>query len=331
MLLKLIDRKTGTTLRRWAPAHFPETILIGSLYCLTMVAIAEEPSGEPSDGQHEKSALENEGVTEEKKPTVKFAEPPYLPGDIFQDTLRSGGTGPEMVVIPAGSYRMGCLSHFRQCGINERPIRDVNIGRQIAVARFEATFDEYDRFTESKGFVPDQTWGRGLRPVIHVAWEDAKSYTRWLTRETDARYRLPTEAEWEYAARAGSEHAYSWGDEIGENRANCLGCGSNWGGRRTAPVGSFPPNAYGLHDMHGNVMEWVEDCWNANYRQAPRDGSAYVEADCRTRVLRGGSWDDKPWFLRSALRFRFETSQISNRFIGFRVVRELSDWETLER
>ena len=298
-------------------------------YLATVVA-TEDSASEPSEQPTQDADLE-EIETEGQELATKFGRPPYVPSDVFQDTLRSGGNGPQMVVIPAGSFRMGCLSHFRQCGIDERPIREVRIGRQIAVAKFETTFDEFDRFTAPRGLVPDQTWGRGLRPVIHVAWEDAKRYAKWLSRETGARYRLLTEGEWEFAARGGSEEKYSWGNEIGEGLANCLGCGTEWDGQRTSPVGSFPPNAFGLYDMHGNVMEWVEDCWSSHYRQAPRDGSALVQKDCKTRVLRGGSWDDKPWFLRSALRFRFETSEISNRFIGIRVARELSDWETLER
>ena len=261
----------------------------------------------------------------------EYAKPPFVPGDVFRDELATGGFGPDMVVLPKGSFRMGCMSHFHHCGINERPIRDVRIGQLIAMARFETTFDQYDRFTAPRGLVPDQTWGRGNRPVIHVPWSGAQDYSRWLSKQTGARYRLPSEAEWEFAARAGSTTKFFWGDDIGENRSACLQCGSQWDGRRTAPVGSFLPNAFGLHDMHGNVTEWVEDCWVSDYRQAPTDGSPFLEEGCGSRVLRGGSWDDKPWFVRSAMRYSFRTAEISNRFIGFRVVRDLSEWETLDR
>ena len=135
-------------------------------------------------------------------------------------------------------------------------------------------------------------------------------YAAWLSAETGKNYRLPTEAEWEYAARAGSTTNYSWGNDIGRNRAVCDGCGSRWDTEQTAPVGSFAANAWGLHDMHGNVWEWVEDCWHENYQYAPSDGSAWtVGGDCSRRVFRGGSWSDVPAFLRSAYRYRYPRSR----------------------
>ena len=149
-------------------------------------------------------------------------------------------------------------------------------------------------------------WGRGRRPVIFVSWEDAVAYTKWLSEQTGERYRLPSEAEWEYAARSGTKKKkYSWGNEIGHNRANCDGCGSQWDNRKTAPVGSFGPNIWGLHDMHGNVKEWVQDCWNGSYQGAPTDGSAWESGDCSQRVLRGGAWNYNPGILRSAYRRKF--------------------------
>ena len=134
---------------------------------------------------------------------------------------------------------------------------------------------------------------------------------------------MPTEAEWEYAARAGTETAYSWGNEIGRNRANCRGCGSQWDGGQTAPVGSFDPNSWGLHDMHGNVLEWVQDCWNTTYQGVPADGSAWESGDCSQRVLRGGAWNLFPRFLRSAYRLRHSTS-IRNHYGGFRGARTVT-------
>ena len=147
--------------------------------------------------------------------------------------------------------------------------------------------------------------GRGRRPVVGVSWEDAKGYVRWIREETGKEYRLLSEAEWEYVARAGTRTEYWWGDGIGRGRANCDGCGSRWDAKETAPVGSFGANAYGLHDVHGNVWEWVEDCLHVNYEGAPVDGSAWVSGgDCEQRVLRGGSWSNEPRYLRSAFRFR---------------------------
>ena len=147
-------------------------------------------------------------------------------------------------------------------------------------------------------------WGRGRRPVINVSWNDAQDYVEWLSAQTGHAYRLLSEAEWEYVARAGSSTTYSWGNDIGSNRANCHRIAGANGTRddQTAPVGSFAANAFGVHDMHGNVYEWVEDCWNASYAGAPTDGSAWRSGECERRVLRGGSWDYLPGFLRSALR-----------------------------
>ena len=136
-----------------------------------------------------------------------------------------------------------------------------------------------------------------------VSWADAREYVGWLSRETGERYRLLSESEWEYVSRAGTETRYHWGDEVGRNRANCRGCGSRWEGKQTSPVGSFSANAFGVHDVHGNVWEWVEDCEHRHYVGAPTDGSAWTSGgDCSRRVLRGGSWDRNPRNLRSADR-----------------------------
>ena len=165
----------------------------------------------------------------------------------------------------------------------------MTIPRAFAVSKYEVTFEDYDRFTYPNR-VDDNGWGRGARPVINVSWDDAQEYVGWLSGQTGQSYRLLSGSEWEYVARAGTSTAYSWGNAIGSNRANCVGCGSQWDGSQTAPAGSFSANAYGVHDMHGNVWEWVEDCWNGSYAGAPSDGSAWRSGDCSVRVLRGGSW-----------------------------------------
>ena len=146
----------------------------------------------------------------------------------------------------------------------------------------------------------DSGFGRGTKPVINVNWDDAQQYVAWFSKMTGQPYRLLTEAEWEYAARAGTTTAYSWGDEIGKGNANCNGCGSKWDNRETSPVGSFKPNAFGLYDMHGNVWQWVQDCYHDNYNGAPTDGSAWTSGDCSRRVLRGGAWGNFPRNLRAA-------------------------------
>ena len=258
----------------------------------------------------------------------RAAEPPSAapasrrPGDVLSDPLSSGGTGPEMVVIPAGSFRMGCVSGV-ECYDDEKPVHQVTIPQSFAVSKYEITFEDYDRFTMPTGRVDDRGWGRGRRPVITVSWQDARDYVRWLSEQTGAEYRLLSEAEWEYAARAGTGTAYSWGNEIGSGRANCNGCGSQWDDEQTAPVGSFSPNAFGLHDMHGNVWEWVEDCWNESYSGAPSNGGAWTSGNCSRRVLRGGSWSLRPRALRSASRFRLSTGYRYYNY-GFRVARTLT-------
>ncbi|MCY4283154.1 MAG: formylglycine-generating enzyme family protein, partial [Gammaproteobacteria bacterium] len=159
------------------------------------------------------------------------------------------------------------------------------------------------------------------QPVVCVSWNDAQAFIKWLSDETGGNYRLPTEAEWEYAARAGTTTKYSWGDDIGSNRANCDNddCGDSYD--YTAPVGSFPANPWGLHDMHGNVWEWVQDCWNDNYKGAPKDGSVWTSGDCSQRVIRGGSWFYDAWYLRSADRFRYDRAN-RNGTIGFRLAQD---------
>ena len=231
---------------------------------------------------------------------------------------------PEMVVVPAGSFRMGCVSG-QYCFDDELPVHEVRVA-SFALGRYEVLFEEYDRFVAATGRERprDRGWGRGGRPVIYVSWEDATAYAEWLSAETGQRYRLPSESEWEYAARAGTTTRYSWGPEVGQNRANCIGCGSRWDEEQTAPAGSFAANAWGLHDMHGNVREWVEDCWHASYARAPAEGSAWsLGGDCGLRVLRGGSWINSPSYVRSAFRFG---SDVGFRFgdVGFRLARTLT-------
>ena len=245
-------------------------------------------------------------------------------GDQFRDCAEC----PEMVVVPAGSYRMGSPSHEPGRTDNEGPVHRVTIAAPFAVGKYEVTFAEWDACEEAGGcgayWPEDKGWGRGRRPVIVVSWDDAKRYMQWLSRKTKKPYRLLSESEWEYAARAGAQTAYSWGDQIGRGRANCEGCGSQWDNRQTAPVGSFAENRWGLHDMHGNVWEWVEDCRNGSYAGAPRNGAAWLSGDCSMRVVRGGSWFSSPSFLRAAHRAAISTFGRNGSIVGFRVARTLA-------
>ena len=244
----------------------------------------------------------------------------WSPGQVFRDC----DDCPELVVVPAGSFRMGCVSG-QNCFDDELPVHEVRVP-SFALGRYEVLFEEYDRFVAATGRErPDDAgWGRGGRPVMNVPWEDATAYAEWLSAETGQQYRLPSESEWEYAARAGTTTQYSWGSDIGQNRANCGECGSRWDTEQTAPAGSFAANAWGLHDMHGNVHEWAEDCWHASYARAPADGSAWTRGgDCRRRVLRGGSWLDSPSFVRSASRVRLDVGDRVG-LVGFRLARTLT-------
>jgi formylglycine-generating enzyme required for sulfatase activity len=231
---------------------------------------------------------------------------------------------PEMIVIPAGEFTMGSPAAEKDRLAIEGPPHRVMIARPFAVSKFDVTFADWDACVAAAGCpqIGDAGFGRGTKPVINVTWNDAQQYVAWLSKITGQPYRLLTEAEWEYAARAGATTAYPWGDEAGEGNANCNGCGGAGNNRATSPVGSFKPNGFGLYDMAGNVGQWVQDCFHGDYNGTPTDGSAWTGGDCSHRVVRGGSWVDRPQFSRSARRLSFSTVfRISN--LGFRVGRTL--------
>jgi len=229
------------------------------------------------------------------------------PGATFKDC----DDCPEMVVVPAGSFTMGSPASEKKRDKDEGPRHRVTIPRSFAVGKFEVTFAEWHACVSAGGCTrkpSDRGWGRGRRPVIDVSWHDAKTYVKWLSGKTGKTYRLLSESEWEFAARAGTTTPFSTGRRITTAQANFDGNHTYDGSRKgryrkkTVKVGSFSANAFGLHDMHGNVWEWVEDCYNKTYRSAPTDGSPRTTGSCSHRVLRGGSWLDYPGFLRSAIR-----------------------------
>ena len=248
----------------------------------------------------------------------------FQPGQNFRDECPGC---PPLVVLPVGSFNMGSPPVEAGRSDDEGPVREVRIQRPIAIGTHEVTFEEWDA-CQQVGACPeaqDIGWGRGRRPVINVSWADAKRYTDWLSKETKARYRLPSEAEWEYAARAGSTGYYWWGDAMSVHRANCRGCnGSEPDRQRTVEVGSLSTaNPFRLVDVLGNVWEWVEDCWHRSYEGGPSDGSAWVEGgSCDRRMLRGGAYDYEPLSLRSANR-NWAHQSGRGPAVGFRVVREL--------
>ncbi len=290
------------------------------------------------------------------------------PGQRLTDPLASGGSGPELVVIPLGSFTMGSPKREPNRSDNEGPQIEVKFKRAFAMAATEATVGEFRRFVTASGYSPTSaqtrkstvydentgslsdrngiTWEddhAGNRaddnlPVIHVSWLDAQAYAQWLSRETGKRYRLPSESEFEYVLRAGSNTAYPWGDgDPAKAVANVTGSKDRSASKRNwvnafkgyddghwgpAPARSFEPNRFGLYDTIGNASEWVEDCWHDSYQRAPTDGSAWVNAGCNTRMLRGASWASAPDQVRSAFRLGASPNTVDAR-LGFRVVREL--------
>jgi formylglycine-generating enzyme required for sulfatase activity len=246
------------------------------------------------------------------RPLSLAEEQAVRPSDLFKECE----VCPEMVVVPAGEFTMGAPESEESSEHNERPQHKVTFAKPFAVSRFAVTFDEWDACVADggcKGYTPsDRGWGRGRRPVINLWWEDAKAYVTWLSVKTGKSYRLLSEAEREYVTRAGTSTPFWWGSSISSRQANYDGeltylhAEEEKGEfrRQTVPVDAFRPNPWGLYQVHGNVFEWVEDCWQKNYDSAPADGSASKVADCSDHVMRGGSWNFPPWQLRAAHRGR---------------------------
>jgi len=255
----------------------------------------------------------------QKNATADLLKQQLLSASTLKDRLVDGSFAPEVVVLEGGRFMRGDA----QGDDDEKPPVEVTLG-PFAIGITEVTFEQYDRFCDdTRRDRPDEAdWGRGRHPVINVSWEDAVAYTEWLSRKTRRTYRLPTDAEWEYAARAGTVSRFWWGDGVDVARANCEGCGSLWDGDRTARVGKFPPNPFGLYDTAGNVFEWVADCYHSSFADAPADGTAVDKPGCGKRVIRGGAWSFLPEESRSANRWRdFPTRHSDD--TGFRIVREL--------
>jgi len=277
------------------------------------VAPHEEPVAEsPSAAQSE---------TPYDAPVVPLSSdaPPATPPPTLHDRLRDGSPGPTLVALNGGSFRMGQNS---MGGSDNGPEHEVLLA-SFLIGAYEITFQQYDRFVRATGrrFPDDFGWGRGERPVVSVSWSDAQAYADWLTRQTGKRYRLPSEAEWEFAAQAGTRSAYPWGFGMEPGRANCTDCGSQWDNRSTAPVGSFAPNTFGLYDTAGNALEWVADCYTAGYDGAPTDGRPHADGDCANRVARGGAYNKSAPFLKTIARAKFVPETRLNS-LGFRVVRQ---------
>ena len=285
------------------------------------VKVRPEPEPEPVKVRPEPEP-EPVKVQPEPEPEPKPV-PEHLPPTAvreFRDSLKSGGKGPAMVEIPAGSFEMGSPNHSVE--VSERPKRMVDIPA-FAMSKYEVTYVEYERFARAMGRKKPKNPGldKKTHPVIFVSWDDALAYTRWLSTQTGKKYRLPTEAQWEYAALADTATAYWWGRELGSGRAHCFNCDTGLNPRASTSVGRFPASLFGLHDTSGNVAEWVRDCWHPNYQDAPTDGSVWEGGDCTYRVARGGSFLNTGKSIRAKKRTKWK-SQRGYDSVGFRIVRE---------
>jgi formylglycine-generating enzyme required for sulfatase activity len=269
--------------------------------------------GQTADGQPDAPEKEPEVVDHSGEPAT---------GTPYREALADGGEAPALSYIRGGEFTMGNLGDpWMQ---EENPSHHVRV-TSFYMGTYEVTFAEYDAFANAtRRRKPDDAgMGRGDRPVINVNHADAVAYTEWLTEQTGATYRLPSEAEWEYAARGDTKTDFWWGNSIGLNRANCFNCSSKWDGKATAPVGTFKPNPYGLFNTAGNVMEWTQDCYNPSYRNAPGDGGPWLEGDCQLRVVRGSAYNRPAQSMRNSKRTGMDKDEFIP-IIGFRVVREVN-------
>jgi formylglycine-generating enzyme required for sulfatase activity len=268
---------------------------------------------------------------------VQLSSIRQAPGSSFQDVLAEGSSGPEMVILPSGTYTMGFI-HGTGVGINSRRpfmVHSVEIPKPFAIGKYEVTVQEYRRFAQATGRAMPHNQAGDLHPVFGVSWKDAADYASWLSNETAEKYRLPSEAEWEYAARAGTETKFWWGNNPDHEFAN-FGAGfagptpfpvgvvhgrDQW--QYTSPVGSFPANAFGVHDTSGNVWEYVADCYRHNYKKVPPGAGPYEKEQCGAYTMRGGSWGYNGNFIRSAARAKvFWEVKLFLR-VGFRVARDI--------
>jgi formylglycine-generating enzyme required for sulfatase activity len=254
-------------------------------------------------------------------------------------------TAPKMILVHAGNFSMG--SPVSEQGRNSNETQHpVTIRHDFAVGKYAVTRAEFAAFVDATGFMSNDAdgcfvydgkdWNKSLSaswrqpgfeqfdndPVVCVSWNDAQAYSAWLSQETGHHYRLLSESEYEFAARAGTTTAYWWGDQVDTGRANCGDCGSKWDKKSTSPVGSFQANPFGLYDMNGDVWQWLNDCWNDNYRGAPTDGSAWATGNCERRVQRGGGWSNNSKYSRAALR-SWDGAGIRYADNGFRLARIL--------
>ena len=249
----------------------------------------------------------------------------FVANDTMQNLMLKLVPIPEMINVPAGEFDMGCQGTDQLCDAREKPSLHITIPA-FEIGKYEVTFEMWDACVAQGGcggYRPDdESGGRGNQPVTEISWFDAQAFITWLNQKSGSDYRLPSEPEWEYAARSGTTTVYPWGDVVGNNNANCDGCGSRWAGQQTAPVGSFPANSWGIHDMNGNVREWVFGC-NWTYEGSSSDEKSWkVEQECGGRVARGGHFSDTPKYVRSSDRsFEDPSVRMNGSYQGFRLAK----------
>jgi len=322
LLTQLIDRDIAAarlTLRRLReelPNDDPFLVRAYRSFEDTYLRLAEETARKEGNGAALTLLQEGAGLIPGASRLQKAQQKYMSPGNAAGRRFRDCDTCPEMATLPMGSFRMGDLGGGGS--EDERPVREVAIQYLLAVGIYEVTVAEYSAFQAAPAAPFPQSEDS---PVVNVRWDEAVAYAEWLSAETGEPYRLLTEAEWEYAARAGTATKYAFGNTWNAEQANAYGDAD--GHQYAMAVGSFPANGFGLHDMHGNVWEWVSDCWNGGYRGAPTDGSSWDTGDCLRRVVRGGSWDSDRQYLRSSNRNRKNMTDRYS-YVGFRVAKTLT-------
>lgn len=275
--------------------------------------------------ESEKTPLPTENVKTDPEPVVEpepQPEPQFVDNpDPFKDKMKSGGNGPMMIQLPGGKFRMGGASGV--IAVDEVPRHMVSI-EPFMISVYEVTFAEYNVFAKATmRKLPDNSgWDRKTHPVNNVAWNDALAYTRWLSKQTGKQYRLLSEAEWEYAARAGTTSSFWWGTSAGSGNAHCFDCQTDYSTSKPAKIGTYKPNQFGLYDTAGNLFEWVHDCYHKNYKDAPTDGSVWEGGDCKVRVVRGGAYSSPANSMRVENRDKFPSDR-GQYNVGIRLARDL--------
>jgi formylglycine-generating enzyme required for sulfatase activity/serine/threonine protein phosphatase PrpC len=303
----------------------PDTVAVSST---SDADEAEEIDAAVDDMDEEESLDVDDEAAEATESTEVAAAPAAKPETIstgnakeFADTLKDGSAGPMMVGIPAGTFDMGSPGSSRHA--DERPRHSVKV-EKFAISKHEITFAEYDKYINATGKKPpeDLYMDRATHPVIFVTWDDAYYYVKWLSEQTGHKYKLPSEAQWEYAAGTGKRSPFWWGFKEEPKRAHCFGCGSGLDPRKPTKIATFGPNEFGVYDTAGNVAEWVHDCWHDNYKGAPADDEVWEGGDCAFRVARGGSYSSPPQSVRHTKRDKFKSDSAYDH-VGIRVVRKL--------